>query len=248
MKEMIYTIRQGCGQQKIVFIHGNMASSRWWQPAMDMLVNDWDMLAVDLRGFGSSPDGQDVVTLADHATDIYEAVQQHKFSPFLLVGHSLGGGVAMQFAADYPEMLTGLVLVDSSPVGGMTGIDYKLLQMLIDNKELVISSLRGTMASNIDENYFTQLAADALRSLPAVIPNTRALENADFTHSGACFSKPVLVIYGEKDQLVPLAEAEKQVSAYSEAKLMVIPGVGHNPQVEDTQAFAQCINRLRKVL
>lgn len=248
MKAMIHTIRQGSGQQQIVFIHGNMASSRWWQPTMDALINDWDMLAVDLRGFGRSPDGEVTVTLADHAKDIYEAVQQHKLRSFLLVGHSLGGGVAMQFAADYPEMLTGLVLVDSSPVDGMTGIDYQLLQMVIENKELVVSSLRGTMTTNIDEDYFAQLAADALRSLPAVIPNTRALEAADFTHSAACFNKPVLVIYGEKDQLVTLAEAEKQVAAYSVAKLTVIPSVGHNPQVEDTQAFALCINSLLIVL
>lgn len=242
MVKHLHYIRNGEGNKRVLFIHGNLASANWWKPTMDALKLECDMLAVDLRGFGRSPDGEENVTFANHAKDIYEIVQLNNFHDFIIVGHSLGGAVAMQFAADYPELLTGLVLVDSSPVGGMADVDYQLLQMVIANKELVVTSLKGTMAIGIDEDYFAQLSKDALRSLPAVIPNTRALEGTDFTERAAYFDKPVLVIYGEKDQLVSLAEAEKQVAAYPMAKLTVIPGVGHNPQVEDTQAFVKHIN------
>jgi len=241
MKEPITALRKGQGTGKIVFIHGNMASAKWWMPVMDALASRYEMLAVNLRGFGDGPDTPEVVSLADHARDIYELVHKHSLEHFVLAGHSLGGGVAMQFAAEYPDLLSGLVLVDSTPIGGMQEIDYALLQMVVENKELAVASLKGTLVKMTDENLLNELMVDALRALPAVIPNTRALEGADFTGKAAAFHKPVFVIHGELDVLVPAVEAEKAYKAYPNGQLKIIPGVGHNPQVEDTKAFTTAL-------
>lgn len=240
MKARLYAHRQGKGDTGVVFIHGNTGSTRWWAPAMNALENEFNMTAVDLRGFGQSPDGPDNVTLADHAGDVKAVADEIGLREFILVGHSLGGGVAMQFAALFPDRLRGLVLVDPAPLGGLKGVDYGILEMSIKNNWMV-PGLKATMVQPVAEEYFALLARDCIRSLPAVIPNTRALEAADFTAVAPRFAKPVLVVQGDKDPLVPLAEAEKIAAAYPHAALTVIADAGHSPQVEQTGAFARCL-------
>lgn len=241
MSNRIHRIRQGNGAKRLVFIHGNMGSARWWLPAMDALKADCDMIAVDLRGFGGSPDGPDQVAMIDHAHDIRDILQDQDFEGFVLVGHSLGGAVAMQFAALYPEDLSGLVLVDSAPLTGLSPVDYALLEMVLGNPEMLVASLKMTMALPVDEEYFRGLAEDCLRGIPAVIPNTRALEKIDFSRDAGRFEKPVLVVHGEHDALIPVRESQQTAAAYPQGRLTVISGCGHNPQVEATAVFAETL-------
>ena len=245
LKQPIAALRKGAGDKKNVFVHGNMASARWWQPVMDGLAGEYEMLAVNLRGFGDSPETPPQVSLADHALDIYELVQEAGFTRFTLVGHSLGGGVAMQFAALYPDLLAGLVLVDSTPIGGIQGIDYSLLEMVVTNQELAMTSLKSTLVKAVDEAFMQELLADGRKALPAVIPNTRALEGADFSAVAAAFDKPVLVVHGALDNLLPAAESEKTARAYPQGVLRIIPDVGHNPQVQDTAAFISTLREFK---
>lgn len=245
MSEPIHFIRRGSGIKKVLFVHGNMGSLRWWLPVMELLNNECDMIAVDLRGFGNSPNGLAEVTLGDHACDIQSIVRAQYFNDFIIVGHSLGGAVAMQVAADYPESSAGMVLMDASPVGGLKNVDYTLLERVLESPEMLVSSLRMTMALQVNDEYFHDLAEDCLRGIAAVIPNTKALEKADFLADAARFVKPVLVIHGEHDALVPVGEAQKTANAYPNAKLVIIEGCGHNPQVE---AAAKCAEALRQFL
>ena len=237
MKQLINAIRKGQGIKKLVFIHGSLASAKWWQPVMNALDTEFEMLAVDLKGFGDSPDASDQVTLADHAREIHDLAKATGFEQFIIIGHSLGGGVAMQFAADYPELLTGMVLVDSTPIGGIQGIDYSIIQRVVNNKELAMDMLKATLIKALDEGFLIELLADGVRAVPALIPNTRALEAGDFTAKAPDFYKPVLVIHGELDVLISAAESEKAASLYPHADFKVIPEVGHNPQVEAPDTF-----------
>lgn len=244
---VLYTEQRGQGEKAVVFIHGNTGSTRWWHPTMQALATDFAMTAVDLRGFGRSPDGGETVTVTDHAADLEATAAELGLDKFVLVGHSLGGAVAMEYAALYPQRLTGLVLVDSAPLGGLKGVDYGILERSIANGWMV-PGLKATMAQPVADDYFAQLAEDCLRSIPAVIANTRALEAADFTAAAPRFTKPVLVVHGEKDPLVPLAEAEKIAAAYPQAVLVVIPASGHSPQVEQPGDFARRLREFAAVL
>lgn len=245
----LYTVRKGKpGAKRIVLIHGNMASTRWWQGVMNIMADDFELLALDLRGYGKSPEGPAIVSLADHATDIAELAMTADFAPFTLVGHSLGGAVAMQFAALYPDMLEGLVLVDSAPVDGMKDIKYDLVQMMLDNQTILLAALKSTLVKPVSEEVWTGFAEDCLLGAKSVMANTRALDGADFTVAARAFTKPVLVIHGEKDRVIPVAEAEKAVAAYPQSRLAIVTGVGHNPQVEDVATFTKLLGDFVRAL
>jgi pimeloyl-ACP methyl ester carboxylesterase len=215
---------------------------------MEKMADDFELLALDLRGYGKSPDGAASVSLADHAADIAELAKAAEFAPFTLVGHSLGGAVAMQFAALYPDLLNGLVLVDSAPVDGMKDIKYDLVQMMLDNEAILLAALKSTLVKPVTEEIWSGFAEDCLLGAKSVMANTRALDGADFTAAACAFTKPVLVIHGEQDRVIPVAEAEKTVAAYPQGRLAIVTGVGHNPQVEDAATFTQLLGDFVRAL
>lgn len=241
--ENLHYVRPGIvkSDEKILLIHGNLASANWWKPTMRLLQNKYDVLAVDLRGFGQSPAGSEHVTLHDHAQDLAKLIVNEAFYPAVVVGHSLGGAVAMQLTYERPDLVKALVLLDSAPIAGMTDIQYDLLEEVLQKKEFLVGSLLGTMVQEVDQALWPELADDCLKGKDALIPNTRALDQADFRTKATEYVKPVLLIHGEKDVLVPLTAAQEALKYYRNSRLVVLPDCGHAPQVEKTQEFVQCL-------
>lgn len=240
MKGLHY-IRAGAGGQNVLFVHGNLASANWWAPIMELLQAQFDMVAVDLRGFGKSQPSPAQVSLRDHALDIANLVKDLEFTDFTIVGHSLGGAVAMQLGAAFPELVSAMVLVDSAPLTGMKDINYVLLEQLLQNDTILTASLQGTMAMPVPQAVLEVLQADCLQAKAALIPNTRALDGIDFSGVARNFLKPVLVVHGENDVIVPAGEAQATAAAYPNSRLEVLPGVGHNPQIENPPLFARLL-------
>jgi pimeloyl-ACP methyl ester carboxylesterase len=114
-----YAYREaGTGAQNLLLIHGNMTSSKHWDLVMEKLEDKAHIYAVDLRGFGLSSYQQKINSLKDFSEDLKLFVDQLNLKNFSLVGWSVGGGVAMQFAADYPTLVEKLILVGSVGIQG----------------------------------------------------------------------------------------------------------------------------------
>ncbi|WP_047150777.1 intracellular short-chain-length polyhydroxyalkanoate depolymerase [Aneurinibacillus tyrosinisolvens] len=109
---MAYREREG-GQKQIVLVHGNMTSSVHWDLVMENLPAEYKVYAVDMRGFGESTYNEPIYSLHDFALDLRDWVDKVKLTSFVLVGWSTGGGVAMDFAADYPDYVEKLILLAS---------------------------------------------------------------------------------------------------------------------------------------
>jgi pimeloyl-ACP methyl ester carboxylesterase len=101
----------------VVFLHTNMASSRWWEAAQEQLPYRYRSFALDMRGFGGT-EYKPVASISDFANDLHDFVTALDLPKFALVGWGLGGGVAMQYALAHETKLAGLILVNSiSPKG-----------------------------------------------------------------------------------------------------------------------------------
>ncbi len=237
----LHYIRKGTGQNKILLIHGNVASAKWWGPVMDRLQNRFDCLAVDLRGYGASEDGTKDVTISLHAQDIMETLEDMKFFPCVVVGHSLGGAVAMEMGKLYPEKISKLVLLDSAQLEGLGDYDCSALEPIVADPNLLKMALKATFFQPIPVQLEAVLMEDCVRAKDAFIPNTKALMKTNYTQDAPKFTKPVLVIRGENDKVIPLAEAEKIVAAYPNSAMISIPNCGHNPPLEATEQFSKIL-------
>ena len=206
------------------------------------------MIAVDLTGYGASQPGREAVTLTDHAKDIQKTLDSMELTSFILVGHSLGGAVAMKFAELFPEKLLGLILIDSVSLHGLDTMNYAALETVVSQEELLIASLLHTLAVPVSPEIKELMTRECLKAKAAFIPNTHALERADFSQMAAAFAKPVLVIHGKLDNVIPYEAGQALAKAFPSGEFILFDAVGHNPPLEDPDLLtAQLVRFLAKV-
>lgn len=109
---LAYRERPGKGKA-ILLIHGNMSSSRHWQPLYNRLPQDYHLIGVDLRGMGQSTYHHSFDSLEELGEDLAALIQEKGLKDVVLVGWSTGGGVAMELAANHPQLIDRVVLVES---------------------------------------------------------------------------------------------------------------------------------------
>jgi 2-hydroxy-6-oxonona-2,4-dienedioate hydrolase len=142
---------EGSRGQNILLIHGNLTSSKHWDLLMENFPNDYKIYAVDLRGFGISSYQQPIENLKDFAEDIKQLIEILNLDNLTVVGWSTGGGVGMQLAANYPQMVKNLVLLASVGIKGYPLPKLNLQGIPINGKFLVTRE---------------ELLKDAVRVLP----------------------------------------------------------------------------------
>lgn len=111
-EELTYREREG-GGKLLVLVHGNMTSSKHWDLLMESLPEKYKIYAPDLRGFGGSSYNSEINSLHDFAEDLKDFFEKLNLEDFVLMGWSTGGGVAMDFAADNPDYIKKLILLES---------------------------------------------------------------------------------------------------------------------------------------
>lgn len=116
--ETIAYRKQGHGDQVLLLIHGNMTSSQHYDILLEKLPEDLTVYAVDMRGFGGSSYHTPINALKDFSEDIVELMEILKVPSYAVAGWSTGGGVAMQMAADYPDKVQKMILIESVGIMG----------------------------------------------------------------------------------------------------------------------------------
>lgn len=112
--ETLAYLEQGKGNDVMILIHGNFSSSLFYSPLLERLPKDLHVFAIDLRGFGDSSYKKRVKSLKELADDIKSFMELKSLKNAFIAGWSLGGGVALEFAAAYPKMISKLILINSA--------------------------------------------------------------------------------------------------------------------------------------
>ena len=228
----------------VILIHGNTASSLWFEHAME--IGDCRVVAPDLPNFGASDAiaVSDIDAYAEYTHGVVDDLLGDR--RFVLVGHSLGGAVAMALTARLQRRVLGLMLVDSCPPDGLVTPQeyYPVIEQYKTDRALLKQAIASVTPHLADDAFLEALVDEATKMAPeSFAGNARALDRFDFSSLAGAVSVPVLVVRGGDDALITEEMAERTATAFPAGRLETIPNVGHSMPVEDPPAFQRLVSR-----
>ena len=243
----------------LLLIHGMAGTCESWREVIEPLARESTVIAPDFPGHGgSAPGGGDysIGALAAGLRDLLLALGHDRAT---LVGHSLGGGVAMQFAYQYPEMVERLALVSSGGLG--PEVTPILRAAALPGADLFIAATAGP-AAQIGSVIGRGLGAIGLRPDTDVAEVARGYASLSDADRRAAFlasvrgvigtggqlidaadrlyladGLPVLIVWGSRDPIIPVRHAEDAHRAIPGSRLEILDDVGHVPQLEAPGRF-----------
>ena len=234
--------------EAIVLVHGLGApAARDWGLVIPALAQRYQVMAVDLPGFGNSSKGNHHYTPDSLARALDAALKTP--ARFTLVGHSMGAGVAIAYAAAHPERVARLVLVDAAGVlHRSVYIEYlalKGLEQALGKDSWMFPAISRAIHRRAeswpDDDALAIERAGVRRRLlggePAAIAAV-SMTGWDFSAELRAIRAPTLVVWGALDRIAPPRTGQALASAIAQAQLVVLDAVGHAPQIEAPQAFA----------
>jgi 3-oxoadipate enol-lactonase len=251
----IVTFYEDMGQgPAVVLIHGHSADLRLWHLQAPALVDaGYRVIRYDVRGHGRSTAPPSSYTWQNYALDLRDLLHRIDLARAHVVGLSMGGGIALQFALDFPERVSSLVLADSA----LPGFDYS--PEFADAIEELVAAVRteGSRAA-FERLWLTHPLFDGVRRFPErfELIRTMALEYAgrDYLDETpytpperqavdrlAELQAPTLVLVGELDVPDFQIIAEVLAGNIAGARLQVIADAGHIPALEQPDMFNQTL-------
>ncbi len=238
----------------ILLLHGMAGSSQTWRSVIRPLSRKYRVIAPDLLGHGMSAKPRSDYSLGAFAVLLRDLLDELGVARATVVGHSLGGGVAMQFVYQHPDYCERLVLIGSGGLGPDVGWTLRLLsapgaelimpiiapQPVLTAGEKVrswfakmgIESPRGGEIWNAYSSFSDAETRQAfLRTLRSVV-DYRGQAVSALNRLNVRADIPIMAIWGERDAIIPVQHAYAALEARPDARLEVMAGVGHFPQVE----------------
>ncbi len=233
--------RKGKGKP-IVLLHGFPLDHTIWMNVAAIMQERADVIMPDLRGFGDSAIAQGDFSIEDLASDVVALLDQLKLEQAAIVGHSMGGYVALALAHAHPERVLGLGLVSSQArpdTPERKAARYQEAEAILANG---VSEVAASMSTKLTNDKSLQ---DKLRILifrqPAkgLAGALKAMaERPDSTPFLPEFGFPVAIVHGEADALIPVDRAREMKSLVKNGSLVVVEGVGHMPMMEAPESTA----------
>jgi 4,5:9,10-diseco-3-hydroxy-5,9,17-trioxoandrosta-1(10),2-diene-4-oate hydrolase len=241
----------------VLLIHGIGGSIEDWMLNANALAKDYRVYAVDLVGSGHSDKPLVAYSLSYLAKFIKDFMEAQKIDKASLIGHSLGGGVCLQFTIQFPDKVEKLVLVNSAGLGKKATLLLRLLTLPIIGKLLTRPSRKGTANFLKECVYDPTLITDelvefsySLAALPgaqnAFLSMVRTYGNFRGMHKDVLRSivdnlttitAPTLIFWGQQDRILSVAHAHVAEKRIPNAQLHIFDPCGHLTQMERPEEF-----------
>jgi pimeloyl-ACP methyl ester carboxylesterase len=258
-------VRAGSGPA-LLLLHGIGNNCQTWSGVIDRLAESYTVIAPDLLGHGSSDKPRGDYSIAAYANGMRDLLSILDIEQTTVVGHSLGGGIALQFAYQFPERCQRLALVGSGGLG--PELSAGLRAATLPGAELVLTALTGVtgplragmqvlervgqVASwkrvrDLAEAGDALLALKDVEARRAFLRTLRGVVDARGQAVTAvdrlylANAIPVLVIWGSRDPIVPAAHAETVRALVPTARVEVFEGAGHWPHLDDPDRFCDVL-------
>jgi len=248
----------------LVLLHGIASTADTWAPVATGLAANHTVLAPDLLGHGASAKPRGDYSLGAYASGVRDLITALGYERATVVGHSLGGGIAMQFAYQFPERVERLVLISS---GGLGREVHPILRAsTLPGSEIVLALLGRRWLRTTGGAVGATLGRLGLRAgedLAGVAAGLASLGDADargaFVHTARAAIDPggqrvsatdrlylaahlpTLIVWGERDPIIPAAHGEAAHAAIPGSRLEIFAGAGHFPHREQPVRFVSLV-------
>ena len=247
----------------IVLIHGMAGSSTTWRDAMPELAGRYRVLAPDLLGHGRSDKPAGDYSLGGHASLVRDVMLDLGVERATIIGQSLGGGVAMQLAYQFPELCERLVLVNSGGLGRDVSLLLRLLSL--PGAELVLPVAvppfvrdtgndvsrwlhrHGIRPPRVAEMWSAYASLAEPENRAAFLKTLRSVVDAGGQSVSArdrlylAAAMPTLIVWGDRDPIIPHHHGVEAHEAMPGSRLVLFEGVGHFPHVEVPERFVTAV-------
>ncbi len=247
-----------------LLVHGLAGSSATWRHVLPALAEHYTVVAPDLLGQGESDKPRGDYSLGAHANTLRDLLDALGHARATLVGQSLGGGVVLQFAHQFPERCERLVLVDSGGLG--REVTFYLRMLTAPGFESVFPLLCSPRLRDAGNRVAAWLGRLGIRSAPAGQEIWRSYASLADTESRRAFFRslrdvidsggqaisalgrlphaarlPTLIVWGARDPFIPVSHAVAAHAAIPGSRLEVFEGVGHYPHCEAPERFVEVL-------
>jgi pimeloyl-ACP methyl ester carboxylesterase len=247
------------GAPVVLLVHGMAGSSATWRAVASGLARDHTVIAPDLLGHGASAKPRHDYSLGAFASGLRDLMVALRVPQASVVGQSLGGGIAMQFAYQYPERVERLVLVCSGGLG--EDVSWLLRALTLPGAEYVMPLLFPSFVRDAGDAVRRRLSSFGLRA-PRVEEEWQSYASLTDPATRQAFVKtlravidlggqsvsahdrlyladllPTLVVWGEKDRIIPVSHAHAAHEAMPGSELVLFEHSGHFPHVEEPARF-----------
>lgn len=248
----------------LLLVHGMAGSSATWKPVMERLGQDFTVIAPDLPGHGRSDKPRGDYSLGAYASFLRDLLDYLGLDAGTVVGQSLGGGITMQFAYQYPERCERLALVGSGGLGdevsgllralAFPGVEYVLpvafvpvIGDVINGFTNLVGKIGLRPSPEITQMWAAYSSLTDPRTRTAFLHTLRSVVD----HRGQRVSAmdklylaaqiPTLIAWGDNDRIIPVQHAYDAHEAIAESRLEIFEGCGHFLHAEEPERFAMLL-------
>jgi pimeloyl-ACP methyl ester carboxylesterase len=247
----------------VLLLHGIGRSLEDWAPQWERLAGAYRVITLDIPGFGFSSRPSEPVTLAALAQGVADTLDTlGERRPLHVIGNSLGGAVALQLLIQRPERVASLVLVNSAGFGREVTLLLRMLTLPVIGR---MATRRTTRASAriLERSIFADRSLASrqriehavaigrqpdsgfvMREIAGELATGRAVKDdwrAELSSAAAQHPRPTLIIWGDRDRVLPAHHLETAQRLMPHAKTHLFNGIGHMPQIECPDEFADLV-------
>jgi pimeloyl-ACP methyl ester carboxylesterase len=238
----------------ILFLHGFGSSLQTWDAWTKDLSSEYRVISVDLPGFGLTGEDPSGIYTDQRSVEVLEAfLKKLQIPKVVMVGNSMGGKFAWQFAAQFPEQVSKLVLISpdgyASPgkgYGKKTEIStIANLYRYFFSKPFLAMNLEPayadpkTLNDGLVNRYYDMMLAPRVRG--AILARMQQTVLQDPVPSLSQIQVPTLIMWGDKDAFIPISNSEDYLRVMPNAKRVALPNIGHLPQEEQASVGLQAL-------
>lgn len=257
-------VKAGSGPA-LLLLHGLGCDHTTWLPVIDQLAKRYTVIAPDLLGHGLSAKPRADYSVGGYANGMRDLLTLLEIDKVTVVGHSFGGGVAMQFAYQFPERTERMMLVSSGGLGAEVSSVIRMITTPGYHQVMGALTLPGVRhvgtaglralagtgwkttrdlaeVAEIYESFKDPNARAAIRHVVRAVVDWRGQIVTMADRAYLTEAMPIAVVWGRDDKVIPVRHASNAAALAPKARVEVIPNAGHFPHKDHPQRFAKIVH------